>query len=168
MQANRGLLAILPVPFLLLAACDSTTSRWIKAEASPADEFSRIEKFAFQSCTCKMAGRGGGGAERALKAATSSLEAVEGADTPALPVHASQTCYPEFGPKACLTDLRVHEPYGDGVVCSYAQADELMATAKAAYRANPGSKELVDAAIRKRFEAMRTEVAAKIPQSACN
>jgi hypothetical protein len=168
MQANRGLLFILPIAILLLAACDGSSPREIKAEARPADEFARIEKLALQSCLCKMAGRNSSGADRALKAATSSLKAAEGAETPALPVHAARTCYPELGPKACLVDLWVHEPYGDGAVCSYEQADELMAAAKAAYSAHPGDRERADAIVRKRFEALRAEAAAKIPQSACN
>lgn len=168
MQAHRGCLAILPLLFLFLAACDGSASRRTKAGTDPADGFARIEKLAFQSCLCKMAGRDSRGADRALKAATSSLKAVEGTETPALPVHASHTCYPDFGPKACLTDLWVHEPYGEGVVCSSEQAGELMAVAKAAYRAYPGDGERADAVVRKRFEAMRAEAAAKIPQSACD
>jgi len=164
MQANRGVLAILPMTFLLLAACDSTASR----QTSATDEFARIEKLASQSCMCKLAGRDSRGADRALKSATDSLQTAEGAETPALPVHVSRKCYPKFGPKACLADFWVHEPYGDGAVCSYEQAEDLIATAEAAHLAYPRDYELADAAVRKRFEAMRSEAAAKIPQSACN
>jgi hypothetical protein len=164
MQANRGALAILPIALLLLAACDSTVPR----QTGATDEFARIEKLAFQSCMCKLAGRDSGGAERALKSATDSLETAEGPDTPALPVHVSRTCYPKFGPKACLADFWVHDPFGDGAVCSYGQAEDLIAAAEASHRAHPRDYELADAVVRKRFEAMRAEAAAKIPQSACN
>ena len=168
MQANRGALAILPMISLLFAACDSTASHQTKARMGPTDTFARIEKLAFQSCMCKMARRDSRGADRALKAATSSLETAKGTETPVWPFHVLHTCYPQFGPKACLSALRVPEPYGDGAVCSPEQGGELMTAAEAAYRDHPGNREQADAAIRKRFEAMRAEAAAKIPQSACN
>ncbi|QNO25699.1 hypothetical protein EEB18_012935 [Sphingopyxis sp. OPL5] len=168
MQANPGVVAILLTPLLLLAACDGTDSRQTSAEERPTDEFARIEKLAFQSCMCKLAGHDSSGADRALGSATDSLETAGGPETPALPVHVSRTCYPKFGPDACLADFWVHEPYGDGAVCSYGQTDDLIAAAKDAHRASPRDDKRADAAVRKRFEAMRAEAAAKIPRSACN
>jgi len=117
---------------------------------------------------CKMARKDSRGADRALKSATSSLKAVEGKEAPVWPFHILHTCYPKFGPKGCLSALRVDELYGDGAVCSPEQGGELMKAAEAAYRDHPNDREQANAAIRKRFEAMRAKAAATIPQSACN
>ena len=123
---------------------------------------------------CKMAGRDTQSLDRELERLTASLKE-EGSDSAGVPLQGGSTCYPELGERACIGRTVITGSSSESdFVCTHEQAEELQAAWDGAVEDDGDmdrfNKSLPkrDQALRKRLRAMQAEVAAKIPQSACN
>lgn len=175
MQAR--VLAIVTTVMILISGCDAPMDAPTPKAPDPkrqAMQFEQIARVADQSCMCEMAGRDTTTLDREWERLTASLKA-EGSDSSSVPLQGQSTCYPELGERACTgrTVITGSSSKSD-FVCTHEQAEELQAAWDGAVEDDGDmdrfNKSLPkrDRALRKRLRAMQAEVAAKIPQSACN